>query len=178
VLTTDQKGVAAELAIALAAVELGVGVYYPYGDERADLIFDLRPRLLRVQCKWAACRRDVIVVRCHRNRRTAGGLLRRTYRRDEVDAFAIYCPVTGKCYLLPFDQVPPSGVMSLRLSRTRNNQRIGVNWAEDYEFGATLGALGAVAQLGERQRGTLEATGSSPVGSTSEAAHDRAASLF
>ena len=25
----------------------------PLGDERYDLIFDLRPELLRIQCKWA-----------------------------------------------------------------------------------------------------------------------------
>src|SRR5690349_9711778 len=48
VLTTNQKGAIAELTIARAAVELGVGVNAPYGDERCDLIFDLRPRLVRV----------------------------------------------------------------------------------------------------------------------------------
>jgi hypothetical protein len=42
----------------------------------------------------------------------------------------------------------------------------GINWAEAFEFGATLGNSGAVAQLGERQSGTLEAAGSSPAGST------------
>jgi hypothetical protein len=36
----------------------------------------------------------------------------------------------------------------------------------DLGFDATLGREGAVAQLGERQHGMLEATGSSPVGST------------
>ena len=52
-LTTDQKGAIAELAIAHAAAVLGVGVFKPLTDgERYDLIFDLRPRLLRVQCKW------------------------------------------------------------------------------------------------------------------------------
>jgi hypothetical protein len=33
-LTTDQKGVIAEAAITLAALELGVGVSKPAGDER------------------------------------------------------------------------------------------------------------------------------------------------
>lgn len=50
----------------------------------------------------------------------------------------------------------------------KNNQERGINRAKVYEFAATLGALGAVAQLGERQRGTLEATGSSPVGSITQ----------
>jgi hypothetical protein len=52
-LTTDQKGAIAELAIAHAALELGVGVSKPLGDQRYDLIFDFGPRLARVQCKWA-----------------------------------------------------------------------------------------------------------------------------
>jgi PD-(D/E)XK endonuclease len=50
-LTSDQKGAIAEAAIARAAIELGIGVARPLADQRYDLIFDLRPRLLRVQCK-------------------------------------------------------------------------------------------------------------------------------
>ena len=45
VLTTNQKGVAAEQAIVFeAAIELGVGVFAPLDDERYDLVLDLRPR--------------------------------------------------------------------------------------------------------------------------------------
>ena len=55
----------------------------------------------------------------------------------------------------------------LRLGPTRNNQRRGINWAERFEVAATLSDEGAIAQLGERQSGTLEVTGSSPVGSIS-----------
>ena len=50
-LTTDQKGVIAELAIARRAAELGIGVWRSYTVERYDLLFDLRPQLVRVQCK-------------------------------------------------------------------------------------------------------------------------------
>ena len=53
-LTTDQKGAIAEQAIAWEAIRRGLGVSLPIGDERYDLILDLRPRLLRVQCKWAS----------------------------------------------------------------------------------------------------------------------------
>jgi len=49
VLTTDQKGNAAELACALAAIRLGVDVYHPMGEgSRYDLIFDLPSGLTRV----------------------------------------------------------------------------------------------------------------------------------
>ena len=42
--TTDQKGAVAELAIAAAAIDLGIGVSRPLSDERYDLIFDLGGR--------------------------------------------------------------------------------------------------------------------------------------
>jgi hypothetical protein len=44
VLTTDQKGAVAELAIARQAAELGIGVWAAYTVERYDLIFDRRLR--------------------------------------------------------------------------------------------------------------------------------------
>ena len=80
-LTTDQKSVVAELAIARKAAELGIGVWSAYTIERYDLIFDLRPQL-------------------------------------------------------------------------------------DFEFDATLGPRGAIAQLGERLAGSQKVAGSSPAGST------------
>ena len=139
-LTTDQKGTVAEAAIAYAALELGISVSKPLGDERYDLIFDLRSRLLRVQCKWACRHGDILIVRCYSSRRNGDGLVRRVYRREEVDAFAAYCAELRRCYFLPFDRIPPGGTLQLRLERPRNNQQVGVHWASEYELAATLGA--------------------------------------
>jgi hypothetical protein len=53
------------------------------------------------------------------------------------------------------------------LAPTRNNQARGINWARDFELGATLARLlGPIAQLGERVAGSDEVAGSSPAGST------------
>jgi hypothetical protein len=49
-LTTDQKGAIAEAAIALAAIELGVGVARPLAPQRYDFVFDIEQALLRIQC--------------------------------------------------------------------------------------------------------------------------------
>jgi hypothetical protein len=166
-LTTDQKGNIAELAIARDAIKFGIDVYRPVGEGgRYDLIFEIGTQLWRIQCKWAPRHGDVVVIRCYSCRRNRDGLLRRKYVEGEIDAFAAYCPDTDRCYFLPFAELVASSQIMLRLAPSKNNQQLGINWAKDYEFAATLGPLGAVAQLGERQRGTLEATGSSPVGST------------
>ncbi len=167
-LTTDQKGNIAEVAITLAALRLGIDVYRPIGEGgRYDLILDLAGGLSRVQCKWACRRVDVVIVRCYSSRRNRHGLLRRIYAEGEIDAFAAYCEEIDRCFLLPFDEFGCRAEIHLRLSPTKNNQVVGVNWADDFDFDAKLKSqLGAVAQLGERESGTLEVTGSSPVGST------------
>jgi PD-(D/E)XK endonuclease len=46
-LTTDQKGALVEQAVAVEALKHGLGVLWPFGDERYDVVLDLRPRLLR-----------------------------------------------------------------------------------------------------------------------------------
>ena len=165
-MTTDQKGAIAEAAIAFEAMKLGLGVFRPMGDERYDLIFDTRPKLLRVQCKWAARHGDVIVVRCYSCRRAREGMRKKVYSRDEVDAIAAYCHELHRCFLFSAESFHLKSHFQLRLAPTRNNQRRGINWADDFDFAATLGAQnGAIAQLGERLRGTQEVAGSSPAGS-------------
>jgi hypothetical protein len=156
----------AELAIARHAAELGIGVWSAYTVERYDLIFDLRPRLIRVQCKWASQYEDVVLVRCFSNRRNRDGLLRRLYSPSDIDAFAAYCASLDRCYFLPLDLFAGRTVIQLRLTAAKNNQRAGINWAKNFEFGATLGPDGAIAQLGERLAGSQKVAGSIPAGST------------
>jgi PD-(D/E)XK endonuclease len=171
-LSTDRKGAIAELAIAKAAVELGVDVYRPVAEGgRYDLIFELADGLVRVQCKWASRYGDVLVVRCYSARRTRDGLIRRPYEPGEVDAFAAYCSDLDRCYFLPYEAFPRRNQIHLRVARTRNNQRLRINWADDFEFGARLARVpGAIAQLGERLDGIQKVAGSSPAGSTLETA--------
>jgi hypothetical protein len=155
VLTSDQKGSIAEAEIVCAAMKLGIGVYRPVtGGERYDLIFDRRPRLMRVQCKWAPLQQDVIVLRCYSSCRSREGSVRRIYEANELDAYAAYCVETDCCYFVPVDGLSARTQLLLRLSPPRNNQLEGINWAKDFEFAAKLGGSGAVAQLGERRAGS------------------------
>jgi hypothetical protein len=168
-LTTNQKGVIAETEVMAAAVQAGIGVALPLNDERYDLVLDLRPRLLRVQCKWGAHSGDIVSCRLYTSRRGRDGLISRRYVAGELDAFAVYCGAIDMCYLLPAEDVIALRVVNLRLGPSRNNQLRGIRWARDYEFGATLARLyGPIAQLGERLAGSQKVGGSSPPGSTSE----------
>ena len=171
-LSTNQKGAIAETAIIHEAVKLGIGVFKPVMDERCDLILDLRPRLIRVQVKWAVRHGEVVLVRCYSNRRARNGMVTRTYSADEVDAVAAHCAELGRSYLLPIEMCAGHRQFHLRLSRARNNQRRGINEARDFEFAATIRRRqGAIAQLGERLGGTQKVAGSSPAGSIVVEAH-------
>lgn len=135
VLSTDQKGAIAELAIALRAVELGIDVYRPMAEGgRYDLIFDLGQRLLRVQCKWATKHAAVVLVRCRRCRRTRDGILHRGYEQHEIDGVAAYCAELDRCFFLPVDQIAGRKAIHLRLGPARNNQSQLVNWADDFRL--------------------------------------------
>ena len=158
-LTPTQKGNIAEAKLAAAAIELDIGVSRPLCEgQRYDLIFDLHPQLLRVQCKWAARKGDVVVVRIRTSRCTPNGHVRTTYDSSEVDAIGVYCPELDTCYLLPIAEFDGQGHAHLRLSPTRNNQRRAIRMASAYR-------LGAIAQLGERVPGRHEVAGSSPASS-------------
>ena len=172
-LTTDQKGNIAELAVAYAAAKLGLVVFRPVGEgSRYDLIFDLGGRLLRVQCKWARRRGGVLVVNCESSRRTAGGYRRRKYTALEIDGIAAYSPDLERCYFLPVGLVAAHRELSLRLDPAKNNQLMGLNWANPFDFSAidwsADSQLGAIAQLEERGHGMAEVVGSSPTSSIPE----------
>ena len=169
----NQKGAIAEAAVASSATRLGIPVLKPlFEDRRYDLVFETERGLLRVQCKWARRRRNVIDLKARTFRLVSGGgWAQSTYTADEIDAVAVYCPDVDRCYVVPVQDLPPSGCLSLRLTPAKNNQLKGLHSAAEYEL-----SLGAIAQLGERLSGTQEVVGSSPTSSTSE--EPRVARLF
>jgi prevent-host-death family protein len=162
VLTSNDKGNIAEMAIALEAMKLGIEVLKPMAEHvHYDLAFDLGNRILRVQCKWASLKdTDIVYVNTSRCRTRKRGYVRSTYLAHEIDALAAYCAELERCYLLPVDLVADRRALHLRLTKPRNGQRAAINWAEKYSL------PGAIAQLGERRGGTAKVAGSSPAGST------------
>jgi prevent-host-death family protein len=166
VLTSNDKGNIAEAAIALEAIKLGIDVLKPVAEHgRYDLAFDLRTRILRVQCKWARLEKGVVCVNLVGYRLTSTGGVRTKYSVDEIDAVAAYCQPLDRVFLLPASEVAGRAAFWLRVAPAKNAQRAAINWADDY-------SLGAIAQLGERLRGTQEVAGSSPASSTRKADGD------
>ena len=161
----NHKGNVAELAIATAAAKLGIPVYGPMVEHaRYDLVLEIAGQLRRVQCKWGRLdsARNVVIVRIASSRLTSRGKVITKYRPGEVDLLGVYSGELDRCYLLPESLFVDRKEVWLRLEPARNGQRSCINLAAKYEF------EGAVAQLVERRAGSAQATGSSPVSSTSQ----------
>ncbi|MCC6223901.1 MAG: hypothetical protein IT201_10485 [Thermoleophilia bacterium] len=136
-LTTSQKGAVAECAIALAAMKRGLGVMKPLSEGlRYDLVFDAGGRLLRIQCKCAVRRANVLVVPCFSARRTSGGFAKKPYDESEIDVVVAHSTELDRCYALPRFVFAGRSYVQLRTAPARNNQRAGVRWAADFEFDA------------------------------------------
>lgn len=124
------------LAIMTALRELGYTMYVPFGENtRVDLVIEKDGRLLRVQCKTGRLRNGAVrfnacsVSAHHRRPATIRHYL------GQIDFFAVYCPETSGVYLIPIDEAPLRKSGSLRIDSPRNNQRLKIRFAADYEIG-------------------------------------------
>jgi antitoxin (DNA-binding transcriptional repressor) of toxin-antitoxin stability system len=166
VLNSNIKGAIAEQAVVLAAVKLGVPVLKPVAEHgRCDLALDVAGKLWRVQCKWGrlSSAGDVVMAHTGTCSLSSTGYVRGTYAAHEIDLFAIYCGDLDRVFLVPAPLIVGRYQIHLRLAPARNGQRACINLADDFAF------EGAIAQLGERCRGTAEVAGSSPASSTPSA---------
>jgi hypothetical protein len=134
-LTPSQKGAAAEAAITSAVIQLGLTVLRPLCEgRRYDLIVDLEPELLRVQCKLARQLRGVLSVHLQTCRHTPRGYVYTNYSAAEIDAVAAYSSELKRSFLLPIAEVSGMRGVYLRLEPASNNQERGIRWASDYEL--------------------------------------------
>ena len=133
-------GERSQVIIIFRLLEAGYNVLTPYGDNtRYDLVIeDADGNFYRIQCKTGWVENDGAYIAFKtassyyhtRAGRTSHG--RRDYR-GQIDYFAVYCPDTGKVYLVPIDHVGTASA-HLRLLPTANKQEKYVRWAKDYEL--------------------------------------------
>lgn len=124
-----------ELQCATRLYELGCKVSIPFGNsEKYDLIIDVNNKLYKVQCKTSKAYFDddgnpaYIQFDTRWNSRNSSGCKHYSYQSEEVDYFATF--FDNECYLVKFSEC--STAKRLRIKETRNGQRIGVSFLEDY----------------------------------------------
>lgn len=132
-ITSNTKGQLAVSKAELRALELGCLPSRPLFDSRYDMIIDTGKKLERIQVKYANGRSTntsgSVVVKLEyidRQKKTY------TYQNDEVDALIVYIPRIDKLCYLPKKIFVGKKKLSIRIEKSRNNQKKGVIAAEDY----------------------------------------------
>ena len=129
---TKRVGDISEVMAIAALTKLGFQVSVPFGENhRYDFIADDGEKLLRVQVKTGRMRDGVIKYNCCSSHAHRGGTTRSYI--GEIDYLAVYCPGTGKVYLLPEQELTMS-TAHLRVVPARNNMKKTIRWASDFEL--------------------------------------------
>lgn len=128
-MNTSSKGDRTEAVVLSALAKAGYTILVPFGVARYDLAVDDGTGIKTVQCKTGRTHQGCVAWNaCSQNRDTKE---RRDYR-GQVDYFGVWSPDNDKVYLVPVEDVAVSEGR-LRLEATKNNQRVGVRLAADYE---------------------------------------------
>jgi hypothetical protein len=128
-------GQRSEAAVLAAFVKHGYRVLTPFGvNHRYDFALDMGDRFLRVQCKTGRLRNGIVCFAALSTRVNTQSTYRRTYAGD-IDLFAVYCPATGRVYVVPVEEAT-STTGTLRVDPPANGQSRRIRWAKDYELPA------------------------------------------
>jgi hypothetical protein len=126
---TIQRGNAAEAAVLAALVAADIPVLLPFGD---GLWFDLAAvippdgAIVRIQVKSGRIRNGCVIFN---TRSTDHGAGQRPYT-GRADFIAVHVHDPSAVFMVPVHDCPLSQG-ALRVTDTRNNQRLGVRFAKD-----------------------------------------------
>jgi hypothetical protein len=130
-----QKGDLAELKVAADLASRGCSISLPFGEDcDYDLIADFDSVLHRIQVKYTESDGQTVLMRC-RSHSLTKGKVRHTkyYTAETVDWIAVYDRTSDRCYYCPSRELGGGrSELTLRLTPTRNGQRIGIRDADDY----------------------------------------------
>lgn len=133
-LNSHFKGKITELQVAEKFLQLGYQVNQPLvSDSRYDFVVDIKGKLLKIQVKTSKIseEQDYFEIATCSSHTNTKGTINHTYSKNEIDYFAtIY---NDECYIIPVEEGAARAIR-LRLKPTKNNQTIGVKFAENYKL--------------------------------------------
>ena len=140
-MTPKEKGNIGEIQILLEFLKRGVQVSIPFGDNaRYDLVADFGGKLNKIQVKY--CDQEVvngsISLVCSSSKNHTTNKRLSTYERD-VDYFAFYIPKWEVSLLVPIEVISNRSRIQFRMTPTKNNQKSGTHFVQDYLFDTILG---------------------------------------
>jgi hypothetical protein len=130
---TNKKQIAKEGELRFAAefTRNGWTIFLPYGeDSPIDLLIEKNGEYQRIQVKSTRPKNGVVFCRL----KSSNNWQVKKYSKKEIDFFAIYDCENKKGYLIPIEDVEGMTEASLRIKKTKNNQKKGLRLATKYLY--------------------------------------------
>jgi hypothetical protein len=135
-MTPKEKGDRAELIVAADLSRRGYRIAFPYGDNWPyDLILCRKPdQFERVEIKFTESDGEAVLARASTHSTVNGHRQNtRKYTLSTIDWLAVYDATSDACYYIPSKELGKGITMlSLRLTKPKNNQLKGIRWASEY----------------------------------------------
>ena len=132
-MNTKTKGDIAESKV-LSALVKHFDVSIPFGDNtRYDLVVDDGNKIWRVQVKHARCEDGKMTFNTVSCPTLRGNDRKRENYKGDADIFAAYATKIDQIAFVTVEEVGERGQMTLRYSSTKNGQKRGINWLDDYK---------------------------------------------
>jgi hypothetical protein len=130
-MNTKDKGELSEAKVLSKLKERGFAVLTPFGDnQKYDLVFDEDGDFNRVQVKTGNMKNGSINFNCYTALSNTKENKSKTYSKNEIDCFMVYCPDTDGVYKVPVEDIDGSS-KCLRVDDVSKYYNGDIDWAED-----------------------------------------------
>lgn len=129
------NGRMSETEVIASLTRLGIPVSTPVVDGLPyDLIADLGTKRVRVQVKHARLRDGKLNANLTRTNPNANGVVESSYKKDEIDAYALYSSAVNMVYWVWFEEAAKTEIQL----RIRGNLHPSVRWEDEYRIEKVL----------------------------------------
>jgi len=126
-----QRAKEGELRFAAEFTRKGWNVFLPYGEDGPiDLLIEKEGKFKRIQVKSTYSKRGIISCRL----KSSNNWQVKKYTKKEIDAFAVYESKNKRGYFIEIEKVEGMTELTLRIDKTKNNQKKGIKKAEEYLY--------------------------------------------
>ena len=123
------KGSIAELRVASHLVANGWRVLFPYGENnRYDLVAEKSGVFIRIQVKYVTPKNGGLDINCS----SSNNWSVLPYSSTEIDYLAVFNSSDDEIYFIHVNQITKYK-FRLKLSKAKNNQVLGIHFAENYK---------------------------------------------
>lgn len=133
-MNTSSIGNIGQAKVLTKFTELGVPVYTPFGEGYiVDLIAEFNGKLNKIQIKTTEKLHDNSYMTFKITRQDGFHGTRKSYTKDEIDYFALYCVETDIVLLVPIEDTP-ANEFRVRLDNYEGIRTNNMRFVSDYRF--------------------------------------------